>query len=87
MCELEAIVRAIVAPPLPLFQRLSSRVHKLQVVSASPPCRDYFEVLSMILLLLKTIRLSSLRNANICRCGRLRVHLLYQIKHIRFMVR
>ena len=37
--------------PLSLFQRLSFRVQKIQVVITSDPCPDYSEVLSKILLL------------------------------------
>jgi hypothetical protein len=42
---LPSVVTVLVPLPLPLFQRLSSRAQKLQVVSASPPCPDYSEVL------------------------------------------
>jgi hypothetical protein len=52
-----SVVAVLVQSPLPLFQRPSSR---LQVVFASPPCRDCFEVLSTILLLLGSNRQSVL---------------------------
>ena len=39
------------------------------------------------IVLLQNSSSSHFSNANICKCGRLRVHLLYQIKHIRFRIR